>query len=48
MKPIDIDPEMAELLSVFSKAIVPRSRRRTIVRSNTHSTYYNAARYRYL
>ena len=48
MKPIDIDPEMAELLSVFSKAIVPRSRRRTVVRSNAHSTYYNDARYRYL
>ena len=48
MKPIDIDPEMAELLSVFSKAIVPRSRRRTVVRRNAHSTYYNNARYRYL
>ena len=48
MKPIDIDPEMAELLSVFSKAIVPHSRRRTVVRSNTHTTYYNDARYRYL
>jgi hypothetical protein len=48
MKPIEVDPDMAELLSVFSKAIVPRSRRRTVVRSNTHSTYYNDARYRYL
>jgi hypothetical protein len=48
MNPIDIDPEMAELLSVFSKAIVPRSRGRTVVPSNTHTTYYNDARYRYL
>ncbi len=43
-----MDPEMRELQELFARAIVPRNRRRTVVRMNYHSTYYNDNKYRYI
>lgn len=47
MKPIDIDPEMQELVTLLGSAIVPRSHRRAAVRTNYHAPYYSKSRYRY-
>lgn len=46
MKRVDIDPEMQELMSLLSSAIVPRSRRKAVVRTNYHAPYYSKSRYR--
>lgn len=43
-----MDPEMRELMDVLSRSVVPRNRRRTVVRMNHHSTYYNDNKYRYI
>lgn len=43
-----MDPEMRELQELLACAIVPRNRRRTVVRMNHHSTYYNDNKYRYI
>lgn len=43
-----IDPEMRELMDALSQCIVPRSRRRTAVRTNYHAPYYSSSRYRYI
>lgn len=43
-----MDPEMREFMELFARAIVPRNRRRTVVRMNHHSTYYNDNKYRYI
>ena len=41
----DIDPEMQEMLSLLSTAIVPRHRRKAVVRTNYHAPYYTKSRY---
>ena len=43
-----MDPEMRELMDVLSRSVVPRNRRRTVVRMNHHSTYYNDNKYHYI
>ena len=43
-----IDPEMRELLNLMARAVVPRSKRRAVVRENCHSAYYSPNRYRYI
>ena len=45
MRCADIDPEMQEMMSLLSTAIVPRSRRKAAVRTNYHATYYSKSRY---
>ena len=42
----DIDPEMQELMELLSSAIVPRSRRKTVVKVNAHAPYYSRSRYK--
>ena len=42
----DIDPEMQELMALLSKAVVPRSRRKAVVRTNYRAPYYSKSRYR--
>lgn len=46
MRRADIDPEMHEMISLLSTAIVPRSRRKAVVKTNYHATYYSKSRYR--
>ena len=46
MKRADIDPEMQELMALLSSAIVPRSRRKAIVKVNAHAPYYSRSRYK--
>ena len=41
----DINPEMQELMALLSSAIVTRSRRKTVVRTNYHAPYYSKSRY---
>ena len=48
MKQIEMDSDMRELMDVLSRSVVPRNRRRTVVRMNHHSTYYNDNKYRYI
>ena len=45
MRRADIDPEMQEMISLLSTAIVPRSRRKAVVRTNYHAPYYSPSRY---
>ena len=46
MRPSDADPEMQELMSLLSTAIVPRNRRKAAVRTNYRAPYYSRSRYR--
>lgn len=46
MRRADIDPEMQEMISLLSSAIVPRSRRKAVVKVNTHAPYYSHSRYK--
>ena len=41
-----VDAEMQELLGVLGTAIVPRSKRKAVVRTNRHVPYYTRGRYR--
>ena len=41
-----IDEEMRELLDTMKKAVVPRRRRKAVVRTNWHTPYYSNKRYR--
>lgn len=41
-----IDAEMRELLDVMGTAVVPRSKRKAVVRTNRHVPYYTRGRYR--
>ena len=45
MNRTDIDPEMQELMTLLSSAIVPRHRRKAVVRTNHHAPYYTKSRY---
>lgn len=45
MNHVDMDPEMQEMMSLLSSAIVPRSRRKAVVRTNYRSPYYSKSRY---
>jgi len=45
-RPDFIDAEMQELLDAMGAAIVPRSRRRVVVRTNWHVPYYSQGRYK--
>ena len=40
-----IDAEMRELLDVLGTAIVPRKKRKAVVRTNHHVPYYSKGRY---
>lgn len=42
----DIDPEMQELMALLSTAIVPRHRRKAVVKVNAHAPYYSYSRYK--
>lgn len=42
----DINPEMQELMALLSSAIVPRSRRKAVVKVNAHAPYYSRSRYK--
>lgn len=42
----DTNPEMQELMALLSTAIVPRSRRKAIVKVNAHAPYYSRSRYK--
>jgi len=41
-----MDDDMRELMDCMSKAIVPKSRRRGVYRTNYHTPYYHDSRYR--
>ena len=41
-----MDKEMRELLDVLGKAIVPPGKRKTVWRTNWHTPYYSANRYK--
>jgi hypothetical protein len=43
-----IDPEMRELLGAMSKAVVPRKKRKTVVRINWHTPCYSHSRFKTL
>ena len=43
-----IDEEMRELLDMMDKVVVPRSKRKAVVRKNLHTPYYTKGRYWYL
>ena len=45
MRYADMDEDMRELFGALSKAIVPRSRRTAVVRTNHHVPYYTKGRY---
>lgn len=45
MRRADIDPEMQELMALLSKAVVPRNRRKAVVRTNYRAPYYTKSRY---
>lgn len=42
----DMDEDMRELFGALSKAIVQRSKRPAVVRTNHHVPYYTDARYK--
>lgn len=46
MDRLEIDPEMRELMALMGRAIVPREKRRAVVRTNRHAPYYTKSRYR--
>ena len=46
MNRTDIDPEMQELMTLLSSAIVPRHRRKAVVKVNAHAPYYSRSRYK--
>ena len=39
-----IDAEMRELLDVMGTAVVPRKKRKAVVRTNWHTPYYTRGR----
>jgi hypothetical protein len=41
-----MDDDMRELMGLMSKAVVPREKRRAVVRTNRHAPYYSKSRYR--
>jgi hypothetical protein len=41
-----MDPEMQELMALLSTAIVPRHRRKAVVKVNAHAQYYSRSRYK--
>ena len=43
-----IDPEMLDLLDAMGKALVPRSKRKAVVRTNWHAPCYSRNRYKVL
>jgi len=43
-----IDPEMRDLLDTMHKALVPRSKRKAVVRTNWHTPCYSRNRYKVL
>ena len=43
--PEHMAPEMRELFDAFSKAIVPKEKRKAVVRTNWHVPYYSRGRY---
>ena len=43
-----IDAEMRELLDTMSKTVVPRSKRKAVVRTNWHTPCYSHNRYKVL
>lgn len=45
MNHVDMDPEMQEMMSLLSSAIVPRNRRKAVVRTNYRAPYYSKSRY---
>lgn len=45
MNHTDVDPEMQELMALLSSAIVPRHRRKAVVRTNYRAPYYTKSRY---
>lgn len=42
---VAVDSEMQELMALLSTAIVPRHRRKAVVRTNHHAPYYTKSRY---
>ena len=40
------DAEMRELLDALGTAVVPRRKRKAVVRTNWHTPYYTRGRYR--
>lgn len=42
----NMDPEMQELMALLSTAIVPRHRRKAVVKVNAHAPYYSRSRYK--
>ena len=40
-----MDEDMRELMEELGKAIVPRRKRRAVVRTNWHTPYYSNKRY---
>ena len=42
----DINPEIQELMALLSSAIVPRHRRKAVVKVNAHAQYYSRSRYK--
>ena len=40
-----MDSDMRELMDVLGKAIVPRHKRKAVVRENLHTPYYSRGRY---
>lgn len=43
-----IDAGMRDLLDTMSKAVVPRSKRKAVVRTNWHTPCYSHSRYKVL
>ena len=39
-----VDPQMREILNLLGKAIVPREKRKAVVRTNYHRPYYSRGR----
>ena len=41
-----VDDDMRALMVELGKAVVPREKRRAVVRTNRHAPYYSKSRYR--
>ena len=48
MKPDFIDAEMRDILDTLGKAMVPRNKRKAVVRTNWHTPCYSDTRYKVL
>lgn len=42
---IEMDADMRQLMDVLGKAIVPRSKRKTVYREHLHTSYYSRGRF---